>query len=455
MTKIENFYKVITSLFLAIILFTFLFIPKILFAEVHITEIMYDLVGADSGREWIEVYNTSDQDVDLSQYRFFRNNVNHRISIYDPNEQGLSNILLAKNYAVIADGPANFLVDHPGFDGILFNSSFSLRDSGEVLSIRNPEGEIDFTVHYLPEWGARGTGNSLQFNGEIWIPALPTPGRENAKIAVNENDESDSASGTSSQNNNSTQSSGGNNLNHSTHSGQNELSFYSNNINLKTGSGRPRYAIINSPIRFEAISNYKSLIIDEENIESRINRPRFHWSFGDSSESRSENPIHYYYSPGEFNIVLNTYYNGEHAINRNTIVVKEPDVDIMLISHGKNSGKNVDVMLKNNSDFEVNFGEFYLKLIYSEDFNHQINTYHLASDTILNSKSELLISSHQTGFIQNEHVNGVALYYPNGILAAFNGFKNDNLKQLFNVISTFVEPAKHQSLIDLLNLIYQ
>ena len=460
MTKIENYHMAGKGLFIAIILFTFLLIPKLLFAQVRITEIMYDLVGADSGREWIEVYNDSDDEVDLSKYRFFRNNVNHRIAIFDPDVKGLSNILPAKTYAVIADGPANFLIDHPNFSGILYNSSFTLRDAGEELSIRNPEGEIDFTVHYLPEWGAKGTGNSLQFNGESWIPALPTPGRENALVAVNENDDKkDENSGSGGSGGSGSETEDKNNAesskNQSTHSGQNNLSSFVINPTLKTGSGRPRIVTINSPVRFEAISNHESLRkINEagENEEEKIFRPErisYQWSFGDSSESRRQNPTHYYHSEGEFNVVLNTYYNGEHAINRNTIIVRKPDVNIMLI----NSGNLVDILLKNNSDFEVNFGEFYLKLLKEGD-EKSLNTYTFAPDTIINAESSLLISSRQTGFNGNGTINGVVLYYPNGVLAALDGFKNSNLRHLFNTISPFVEPEKHQNLINLLNLIY-
>ncbi|MEK7071654.1 MAG: lamin tail domain-containing protein, partial [Patescibacteria group bacterium] len=45
-----------------------------------INEIMYDLKnGSDDGREWIEVYNNSDASVDLSTFKFFEADTNHKI----------------------------------------------------------------------------------------------------------------------------------------------------------------------------------------------------------------------------------------------------------------------------------------------------------------------------------------------------------------------------------------
>ncbi|MDD3614500.1 MAG: lamin tail domain-containing protein, partial [Candidatus Pacebacteria bacterium] len=38
---------------------------------VIINEIMYDLKGTDSGHEWVEIKNISDQPVDLKNWRFF------------------------------------------------------------------------------------------------------------------------------------------------------------------------------------------------------------------------------------------------------------------------------------------------------------------------------------------------------------------------------------------------
>jgi hypothetical protein len=45
--------------------------PVIAEARVQITEVMYDPKGADSGHEWIEIYNPDSTDFDLTDATLF------------------------------------------------------------------------------------------------------------------------------------------------------------------------------------------------------------------------------------------------------------------------------------------------------------------------------------------------------------------------------------------------
>ena len=450
-----------TLILLAILLS--LIIPRTLNAGVVITEIMYDLPGADAGREWIEVYNTNDFDVDLSQYRFFRNNVNHRIGIYDPDEADLPHTLPSGQYAVIADGPPNFLVDNPDFSGILYNSSFTLRDGGEKLSIVNPDGDIVYSVHYEPEWGARATGNSLQFNGDEWIPAVPTPGEPNATEAADESDDSGDLgqfgqSGGNNQNGNQNDSQDNTDQPESSHSGQNLLSNLIRPTELKAGSGRIRYGIVNSPISFQAISNIDMISVSDDETSLFRNSARFQWSFGDAGSNQGENATHTYYHEGEYNLILNVDYLSHSATSRNKVIIRQPIVDISL----KTGRELVDIMLENHSDFEVNFGLFFFKSYQIGEIEGEKQAivskdrFVIPQDTILNANSSLRIA----GEISNLKINdgeGIVMYYPNGKVAAnfinladsnrsflLSGIeKTDNL---FQVIRSISDPSRHNEL---------
>ena len=46
-------------------------IPSVSFAGAAISEIMYDLPGADTGREWVEVQNTSSEEVSFLKWKLF------------------------------------------------------------------------------------------------------------------------------------------------------------------------------------------------------------------------------------------------------------------------------------------------------------------------------------------------------------------------------------------------
>ncbi len=150
-------------------------------AQVVITEIMYDLSGADTGREWIEIKNSSTDAVDLSHWKLFEENVHHGLTITEG-----SGILSGGAFAIIADNTQKFLLDWPGFSGTLFDSTFSLSNTGETLVLKNEILNSVDSVAYDSSMGAAGTGESLQKISSGWIAQAPTPARENEDIVPSE-----------------------------------------------------------------------------------------------------------------------------------------------------------------------------------------------------------------------------------------------------------------------------
>src|SRR4051812_46838445 len=105
----------------AFIVSLFILTPCFAFAQVVITEIMYDLpTGSDSGREWIEIYNAGSESVKLTGWKLFENSTNHKISAVSGGDA-----LLPSSYTVIADNAEKFKADWPQFSGQLFDSTFS------------------------------------------------------------------------------------------------------------------------------------------------------------------------------------------------------------------------------------------------------------------------------------------------------------------------------------------
>ena len=149
------------------------------FYPVVINEIMYNPLGSDEGREWIEIFNSGDSLVDLTNWKFYENQTNHTLTAI----QG-SMILAAGDYAVIVNSSDKnkFLIDYPNYNGTLLKSSFSLNNSGESIAIKNGDLLID-EVSYSSSLGADGDGNSLQKINNKWLAGLPTPGRANQIMA--------------------------------------------------------------------------------------------------------------------------------------------------------------------------------------------------------------------------------------------------------------------------------
>ncbi len=145
-------------------------------ASVMFSEIMYDLDGTDTDREWVEIYNGGSDSIDLSTWKFFEGNTNHSLVPVDG-----SGTLAANTYAVIADKPDTFRIDWPNYSGLLFDSSFSLtNDPGETLSLKDASLAVIDTITYTNTSGAQGDGNSLQKMNSILISAAPTPGAVNS-----------------------------------------------------------------------------------------------------------------------------------------------------------------------------------------------------------------------------------------------------------------------------------
>lgn len=145
-------------------------LPGTVFASVQITEIMYDLEGVDGGFEWIEITNMGTVPVDVGFWRFFEANTNHKLTL----SKGQSPVLLPGVSAIIADKPDNFLSHWPQVE-IVFDSAFSLSNTGESLALKKGTEVID-QIAYTEDMGAKGDGGSLHRSGARFVAALPTPG---------------------------------------------------------------------------------------------------------------------------------------------------------------------------------------------------------------------------------------------------------------------------------------
>lgn len=140
-----------------------------------INEVMYDLEGTDTDREWIEIYNDGAESIDLATYKFFESSSNHGLT---PVAGGSS--LAVGAYAIIADTSTKFMQDWPNFSGILFDSSFSLtNDPGETLALKDASGVVIDQVTYDPSVGASGDGTTLNRSGSSFVAAVATPGAVN------------------------------------------------------------------------------------------------------------------------------------------------------------------------------------------------------------------------------------------------------------------------------------
>jgi hypothetical protein len=358
-----------------ILIFALLVVPKFALAGIFISEVMYDLEGNDSGREWIEVHNDSDIGIDLSTYFLYENNVAHKIVFISGNQT-----VPTGEFAIITSNSDKFLEDYPNFSGSLFDSVFALNNTGEELTLLDQDKNKLDLVNYFSELGAKGTGNSLQLSGGVFIPANPTPGVVNADTPENEIDDSDLADNTSSSNTSTNSSSIGDN---STHSSQSSLSDYVPKVKVKTGIGRSRKIIINTPIEFEVF------------LSNTEDRGKYSWSFGDGGKERGPKVRHIYKFPGQYNVVMNADFKDYNTVSRTKVLVEGSSIELVL--------DNNLLKVKNVGTSEVNIGNFALK---SGEYE-----YSFSKDTILSAGQSVSKEMFKSG-------DKIKLYFPNGDIAS-------------------------------------
>lgn len=384
-----------------LLLFTFLTcIPSVVDAQILITEIFYDAEGADTGREWIEIFNRGD-DVNVLDLKLEEGGVAHRIT--DDNEGVV--IISSGKHAIIADDTKKFLEDNPRYSGLLLDSVFSLSNSGESVGISDNEGNMLHEVIYTSDDNEFGAGYSLQKNDNDWFGGVPDPGSSSEKVelltgtnksASEKNDISVNITNYTTKSedsktiNNSkdlqqkTVVNGTKGLQQSIHAAQVDLSYAQENNLLIVGAGRDRVVHAHAPVEFEAI--YPDL--------PNAQKIDFTWSFGDGYAKEGRRVQHVFNYPGTYNVVVNAQLDGAEAVSRARVVVKPLSLQILV--------ENNDLFIENKGGDEVNIGLF--KLV------TDTKKFTFPKDTII-SPGIQYISKEATGIDYEESL--IQLQYPN------------------------------------------
>lgn len=128
------------------------------YGSLRISEIMCDPNGADTGNEYIEIYNSSNRRCPLSG-----------ISITDGSQSSTpcvfaSGDLLPHSYIVIAQSPDNVKVQY-AIDTYSNTFTFSLNNSGEAVFLYDPNGGIIDSVY--TKAGTSDFPAPLSWNGSL------------------------------------------------------------------------------------------------------------------------------------------------------------------------------------------------------------------------------------------------------------------------------------------------
>lgn len=321
-------------------------------AQVFISEIKY------TGNEWIEVSN-SGEPADISLWKFYEGGTNHKLK----SVQGGSS-LSSGSYAIIANDATAFLNEHSGFSGMLFDSSFSLLDVGETVSIKSSDTNIVDTASYT---GIKGSKNSTQKIGGVWSEATPTPGTANSV----------------SQNINTT----------TTQTSNTELAPTTRTSQVTAQAGpQTRVVLAGAPIIFEG------KIAGSENSYGTAQTT---WSFGDGASAEGESVTHTYYYPGEYTAVLDVVSGGLTATDKMLVRVVLPNLSLRTGGDASRSFFTIE----NRGEDELNISGW--QVVNNE------KTFTFPKNTILGARKSATFASEVTGLVTS--VGSIPeLRFPNG-----------------------------------------
>lgn len=323
-------------------------------AQVFISEIKY------TGNEWIEVSN-SGSTVDLSLWKFFEGNTNHKLK---PVQGGTS--ISSGGHAIIANDATAFLNEYGGFSGTLFDSSFSLLDAGEAISIKSSDTNVVDTVSY---GGMKGSKNSLQKINGAWKEMTPTPGAPagSSVSATQEGVQGVVSPGT-------------------------PASVVEARVSAENGAERRR-GIVGVPVAFEA------------DIRDTKNQPlvnaRAMWTFGDGGSAEGARINHVYHYAGDYVVVLDISSSEYSATTRVEVQVVEPRIALRA---GGDTTRSF-VALENKGSDELDLSGWQIRA--------GEKSFMIPKNTFLGARKTITFASEVMEFVTPEG-SSVELFYENG-----------------------------------------
>ena len=180
--------------FLYLVLFFVCIAPASVFADVRINEVAWMGTLVSSNDEWIELYNTGSNEIDLSGWVLTAADGSPDI-LLDGSISSGGYFLLERTDDLSAAGVTADMI----YSGALSNS-------GELLSLKNAQGSVANVVNHAEGWqgGDNILKETMQFDGSGWITASSTPGAANIASG---NSEEGSSGGTVGENNEESESS--------------------------------------------------------------------------------------------------------------------------------------------------------------------------------------------------------------------------------------------------------
>ena len=362
-------------------------------ASVVINEIAWMGTAVSANDEWMELYNTGSETVDLTGWR---------VTAAD----GQPDITLDANICTNTSIPVGgyFLLertDDETVSGISADCIYTgaLGNAGEQLQLLTASGAGSDTIIAIDGWpaGDNTAKETMQRSGGGWITSAPTPKAANASASSGNDNHENTNTNTQNQNNENNSSSSSN----STSSSGGGSSGYvqpEDMPRITVSAGKDRQAVVGEEVQFRG----EAWGLQDEPLENA----RFLWNFGDGGTKEGKNVGHAYMFPGTY-IIRVTASSGKYtAFDDVSIVVGENGVVVSEIKPGDDGW----VELENKSAASVHIGGWIL-----ESAHHQ---FIIPSGTMIAPHTLTVLSRMVTNITLQSEGDHIHMFYPNGTYAA-------------------------------------
>ena len=284
-----------------------------------INEILSNPIGDDSGREWVEIYNNTDSDVDVSTLT-----VSIKSGSFIPVTPVSGGVILsARGYGVIGStvsGATRFTQDFPAYSGPLFRSAMSLVNTGVTSIELKLQGSI---VDTLASYTAAKEGSSYSLFQGSYAVGSPTPGEEN-KVTLTEEDTPTTTPPTGTQ------------------STLPQASPPSADITLYLP--KEKIVVAGAPALFSVTSMTRTGKV--------IDGIAYTWGFGDGGQATGSSTLYRYLYPGRYVAQVEGTNGLIAGTGRMIVRVVSPDILISSIGSGK-YGNYIDVTNPSAYDLDI------------------------------------------------------------------------------------------------------
>ncbi len=284
-----------------------------------INEVMSNPVGDDNGREWIEVYNNSDSDVDIATLTI---SIKGGSFVPVTPVSGSTNIV-AHGYGIIGStvsGATRFMQDYSSYNGPLFRSSISLVNTGLTSIEIKLQGIV---VDTLASYTAAKEGNTYSLILGTFVVGTPSPGEENKTPSTEEETPATTAPTGS----------------------QSLLPQASPPVaDITLFLPAEKIVVAGAPALFSVFSTTHA----GKMIDSMV----YTWAFGDGGQSTGSTTLYRYLYPGRYVTQVEGTNGFIAGTGRMMVRVVSPDITLSPVEVGK-YGSYIDIINQNNYDLDI------------------------------------------------------------------------------------------------------